>query len=61
MIDRFVSVTAGNNTGFEEASRALFLQDIDPFGKMIEKWLGNIRNDLFTESDAFDNVSEGSD
>ena len=41
---RFMSAMAGNEPGFEEASRALFRGDRDAFKKQVKLWPADIRN-----------------
>jgi hypothetical protein len=41
---RFISVMAGNELGFEEASRALFAGDAERFDSMIDAWPADIRD-----------------
>ncbi|MGV3722063.1 MAG: DUF2239 family protein, partial [Actinomycetota bacterium] len=41
---RFISVMAGNEPGFEEASRALFAGDAERFAAMTEAWPLDIRD-----------------
>jgi uncharacterized protein len=40
---RFMSAMAGNFSGFEEATRALFASDQTRFGKLISEWPDDIR------------------
>ena len=40
---RFISAMAGNETGFEEATRALFAGDEARFGEMSESWPRDVR------------------
>lgn len=42
----FMSTMAGNLTGFEEASRALFADDRRRFGELIAGWPGDIRDHI---------------
>lgn len=41
---RFMSVMAGNQPGFEEATRALFANEEQRFEQMIEPWPVDVRN-----------------
>jgi hypothetical protein len=41
---RFMSAMAGNLTGFEEATRALFAQNQESFHQLIENWHPDIRD-----------------
>jgi hypothetical protein len=41
---RFMSAMAGNETGFEEATRALFAGDSGRFNEMIESWPLDVRD-----------------
>jgi hypothetical protein len=41
---RFLSAMAGNFTGFEEASRALFAGDARRFGRLVESWPAGVRD-----------------
>jgi uncharacterized protein len=43
---RFMSALAGNEAGFEEASRALFAGKEKHFGELIEKWPEDVRKYL---------------
>lgn len=49
---KFMSAMAGNNPGFEEASRALFAHDMDRFRNLINEWPGDIRSHLLSLADA---------
>ncbi len=40
----FISSMAGNLPGFEEASRALFADDRERFGQLVENWPADIRD-----------------
>lgn len=40
---RFMSAMAGNEPGFEEATRALFADDAERFAKHTEAWPGDVR------------------
>jgi uncharacterized protein len=44
---RFMSAMAGNLSGFEEASRALFAGDADRFAALIEGWPEDVREYAF--------------
>jgi hypothetical protein len=41
---RFMSAMAGNEPGFEEATRALFAGDEKRFGAMTKSWPGDVRD-----------------
>jgi uncharacterized protein len=41
---RFMSILAGNEPGFEEASRALFAADSGRFDELVEHWPADIRD-----------------
>jgi hypothetical protein len=41
---RFISAMAGNEPGFEEATRALFAGDRERFAKLVEPWPIDVRN-----------------
>jgi uncharacterized protein len=41
---RFISAMAGNEPGFEEASRALFAGSSERFRRMTESWPGGVRD-----------------
>jgi len=43
---KFMSAIAGNETGFEEASRALFAADMQKFEQQIAGWPADIRNHI---------------
>lgn len=45
---KFMSAMAGDLSGFEEASRALFAGNIKQFRQYIENWPGDIRDHLFS-------------
>ena len=55
----FMVAMAGNNQGFEEASRALFAGNIDHFRQCIGNWPADIRDHLFSLASAIDTVSGG--
>ena len=40
---RFISAMAGNEPGFEEATRALFAGKKDRFDEMVEAWPADVR------------------
>jgi hypothetical protein len=41
---RFMSVMAGNERGFEEATRALFAGDRERFGAFVASWPADVRD-----------------
>ncbi|MEP6781986.1 MAG: DUF2239 family protein [Gemmatimonadaceae bacterium] len=41
---RFLSVMAGNQSGFEEATRALFAADQEKFEQLAQRWPSDVRN-----------------
>jgi uncharacterized protein len=41
---RFMSTMAGNEPGFEEASRALFLGNLERFAENVERWPVDVKN-----------------
>jgi uncharacterized protein len=41
---RFISVLAGNEPGFEEATRALFADKLDRFAELVESWPPDVRD-----------------
>ncbi len=41
---RFMSILAGNQPGFEEATRALFAANPDRFDELVEPWPADVRN-----------------
>ncbi len=45
-IHRFISATAGDLPGFEEATRALYRGDGDRFAREIAGWPGDVRNQI---------------
>lgn len=53
---RFMAAMAGNSPGFEEASRALFAQNIGQFRQIAGNWPADIRDHLFSLADAIDGV-----
>ena len=55
----FMVAMAGNNQGFEEASRALFAGNIDHFRQCIGNWPADIRDHLFSLASAIDTMSGG--
>ena len=58
---RFMLDMAGDNPGFEEASRALFAGDIERLQQLVAKWPRDVRQHLLTLASASndeDNTSE---
>lgn len=43
---RFMNVLAGNNPGYEEATRALFASDYEHLRQLIENWPSDVRNHI---------------
>ncbi|MCB9495959.1 MAG: DUF2239 family protein [Fibrobacteria bacterium] len=44
MLDRILSVVAGDLPGYEAASRALWAKDVETFERLVEVWPGSIGN-----------------
>lgn len=49
---RFMSAMAGNEPGYEEATRALFARDLDRLRECIAKWSRDVRNHALTLAEA---------
>ena len=49
---RFISAMAGNEPGFEEATRALFAGKQDRFGELVERWPVDVRDHAKKLADA---------
>jgi len=49
---RFMLVMAGDNAGFEEASRALFAGDMERLRQLVAKWPRDVRQHLLTLASA---------
>lgn len=49
---RFMNVMAGDSPGFEEASRALFANDIGRLQQFVSKWPRDVRNHVLFLADA---------
>jgi uncharacterized protein len=41
---RFISALAGNEAGFEEATRALFAGDTNKFAQLVAEWPADVRD-----------------